>query len=172
MKIRDLEIQRLVKYAEALGVCVIFSDTRKAPASAEWTLDGEEICIYTKKQYSKTDTILSLIHEISHTLNHIHRNDRQEDEEFEEAIGANNEGEAQKKHYRKILKVEQQGTEYWYTVYKETNLQIPLWKLEVAKIYDIWQYEVLLETGKWPTVKEKAAKRKQLKAKYKDKKYA
>lgn len=166
--VRNREIERLVKYAQSLGVKVIFSNKKCPDTSAEWTLDGSEIYIYTKKQYSKTDTILSLIHEIAHMLNHIHRNDRQRDEKFEEAIDASDADGAAKRHRLKILRVEKQGTQYWETIYKETNLQFPLWKLYAAMELDVWPYEIYVETGGFPTVKERKKKRKELKIKHKD----
>lgn len=164
---RDDEIKRLVKYANALGASVTFCDSGRPDSSAEWTIDGKEITIYEKKQYSKTDTILSLVHELGHLLNHIHRNDRVQDEEFGEALGS----DELKKARRKILRVEKQGTEYWYTVYKDTNLQIPLWKLYAAMEYDLWQYEVFYETGKFPKGKEQKKKRKTVKVKHRNVKY-
>lgn len=165
---RDQEIERLVKYAQALGVKVSFSNRKKPDNSAEWTLDGTEIIIYTKKQFSKTDTILSLVHEIGHSLDHIHGHDRVLDTEMEEAIDSSDEGETSKRQRKKILDSEIKGTQYWHTIYKETNLQIPLWKLYAAMEYDIWQYKVYHETGSFPKYIDKIKKRQAIYAKHKE----
>ena len=89
MGIRDQEINRLVKYAEGLGLKVTFLN-RTSSHPADWVLDGSEIRLYTRKSFSKTDTILSLIHEIAHHLWFIYEKERQPDLKFEEAIDIQN----------------------------------------------------------------------------------
>lgn len=176
MPIRDDEINRLVKYAEGLGVKVKFFFTVNPLADAEWTLDGTEIRIYRKKHQSKTDIILSLVHEIGHHIWFIHKKDRQPDLKFEEALDRQNLFDtdltatpAPKKFRKKILDTEKDATVWWDIIYKDTNLKIPKWKLDVAKKFDIWAYEVYYKTGFFPNKKEKKMKHKELTMEFKNK---
>jgi len=166
--IRDKEIDRLVKYAQALGVKVSFSNNKNTEDAADWTLDGKNITIYTKNQHSKTDTILSLIHEIAHSLDHIHRHNRELDEKFEDALDPGDNGEIGKRKRKIILDSEVAGTEYWHTIYKETDLKFPLWKLYAQMEHDVWQFRFYHETGEFPGFLERKKKRKELYKKHKD----
>lgn len=177
MGIRDEEINRLVKYAAGMGVKVKFNSV-KNDDSAEWTLDGSEITIFTRAQGSKTETILSLIHEIGHHVWFVHEKDRQPDLKFEQAIDRQNlfaEDKADtpppKKLREKILACEKAGTAYWETIWKDTNIKLPKWKLFAAMEFDIWMYEVYCETGSFPKGDEWQETKKRVNAKHKDIEY-
>lgn len=156
MSIRDQEISRLVSYAEGMGVKVRFNNVSK-DNSAEWTLDGSLITIFTKTNKSKTETILSLIHELGHHVWFIHEKNRLPDLKFEEAIERENlfaedlaTTPAPRKLRNKILRCEVAGTKYWEAIWKETNIKLPKWKLYAAMEYDVWQYEIYARTGHFP----------------------
>lgn len=168
---RDLEIERLIKYAQALGVEVIFSNMKNPPDDADWSLMNTKITIYIRRHPTKTDTILSLIHEISHSLDNIHRANREVDWKFEEALPNDNEDEISKKRRKIILDNEKEGTRYWEIIYKETNLSFPIYKLHAQMELDVWQYEVYYESGKFPKRKERDKKRKEIFARHKRVKY-
>lgn len=153
--IRDDEIQRLIKYAQGMGVRVLMSKAQNSEDSAEFSLDGTEITVYVKSQNSKTETILSLIHELGHLLDHIHQHDRQLDVKFEQALDPNRHGKISKKKRKVILDSEVAATAYWHTIYKETDLKFPMWKLEAQMQHDIWQYEFYYENGRFPNSKER-----------------
>lgn len=164
---RDQEIERLVKYAQGMGVKVRFSKIREPENSADWSLDGQEITIYVNKNKTKTETILSLIHEIGHHLDHIHGNNRELDEKMDEAYTPDENGEIGKRKRKRILNSEIAGTVYWETIYKETDLKIAKYKLFAAMEYDIWQYEIYADTGKFPNRIARRQKHKELYAKHK-----
>lgn len=173
--IRDKEIERLVHYAKGLGVKVIFSRKKNSEDAAVWALDGTEIIIFTKSQTSKTDMILSLIHEIGHHIFFIERN-RQPDEKLEEAITRqdlieeeNSKKPTPKKMRKKIYKVELDSSKWWETIYKDTDLKFPVWKLYAQKDFDIWIYEFFYKTGNFPKTKERKEKWKTIREKYKGK---
>lgn len=152
--IRDKEIERLVKYAESLGTKVVFNH-RNIENSAEWHIDGSQITIFTRNQKSKSETILSLIHEIAHHVWFVHEKDRQPDLRFEEAIDRQNlffdsSVPVPKKHRETILRREIAGTKYWEMIWKDTNIKLPKWKLFAAMEFDIWMYEQYLENGSFP----------------------
>jgi hypothetical protein len=170
--IRDVEIQRLISYARGLGLEVTFS-SKKSDCAAFWYLDNSGIVIFKKNNSSKVSTVLSLLHELGHSKHNIHEKDRQRDLKFEQALDHVDEAEeleidSQKRQRKIILDNERKGTQYWDEIYTECNLQFPKWKLEMAKEYDIWHYEVFYETDKYPMQKEKRAKRKELVKKYRD----
>lgn len=175
--IRDEEIQRLVHYAKGLGVKVVFSSRKDdTDAAAEWSIDGTEITIFTKKQDSKTDTILSLIHEIGHHVWFIHEKNRQPDLKFEEAISIQDLVETEdrdrptpKKLRKKIYEVELASSQWWETIYKETDMKFPIWKLHAQREFDVWVYEVFYKTGHFPKTSQKREKWKTIKEKYKEK---
>lgn len=161
MGIRDNEIIRLIKYAEGMGLVVKFDRWNK-DNSAEWTLDGTQITVFTKNQSSKTETILSLIHEIAHHVWFIHEKNRLPDLKFEEAIDRQNlfhdqlsATPAPKKLREKILRCEVAGTKYWEIIWKETNIKLPKWKLFSAMEFDLWMYEKYAQTGHFPERLEK-----------------
>lgn len=72
------------------------------------------------------------------------------------------------KHLRKkIWDVEAAGTAYWDIIYKDTGLKIPMWKVEAAKEFDTWMYEVYYETGHFPKGKFKKEHYRKVQAKHK-----
>lgn len=156
MGIRDEEIKRLIHYAKGLGVRVVIYNKSHPDSAAEWLLDGSQIQIYAGKGTTKTDIILHLIHELGHHVWWIHEKDRQPDLKFDEAITRENLFKTETdtptpKHLRKrIYDVEVAGTKWWESIYKETNIKIPMWKLQTAMEFDMWMYEVYYETGLFP----------------------
>jgi hypothetical protein len=169
--IRDLEIQRLVNYIKGLGLKVTFS-SKQSDASAFWYLDNSEIVICKGSNKTKIETVLSLVHEVGHALHNIYEKNREVDEDLQDALDHVDEAEElgmdPKKRQRKvILNNEINGTKYWDAIYREVNLKFPLWRLEVAKEFDIWQYQIFYETGDSPTTKERQQKLKELTRKHK-----
>lgn len=173
---RDEEIQRLISYGKGLGVKVTIRTKTQKDNEAEWALDGTEINVFGGNDKSKTDIILDLIHELGHHLHFIHEKNRKPDIKFEEAITRENLFQVDTdvptpKHLRKkILDVEIAGTNWWQAIYKDTNIGIPLWKVEAAKSFDIWMYEMYYKTGSFPKRKEKIEKHKEVRDRFKTKK--
>lgn len=162
--IRDEELQRLKKYAEGMGVSVLFSKKYSDNAVAEWQIDGKQIVIYENNHGSKLEMVLSLIHELGHHLEHVRNNNREIDRKLEEAI--DNE-EEKKKHRKKIYDWEEKGSEWWEEIYRDTNCKFPIYRLQIAKEFDLWQYEVYCELGSFPSRKKQREKLKELNLKYK-----
>ena len=78
------------------------------------------------------------------------------DPKVEEALDSE---ENKKIHRKRILDMERSDSVYWDDIYKDTNCQFPIWKLHAQREFDIWQYEVYYETGKFPTKKVKDKKK-------------
>lgn len=172
MGIRDEEIKRLTYYAKGLGVKVIIWNKGRKGAAAEWALDGSQIEVYAKPGTSKTEIILSLIHELGHHVWFIHEKKRQPDLKFEEAIERENlveengETPAPKHLRKKIYDVEKASTEWWMSIFKETDIKLPEWKLHAAMEFDMWMYEQYLETGFFPKRAARRIKHREIQSKH------
>ena len=159
--IRDEEIQRLIRYAQGMGLSVRFKPYVKySKDQAEWALDGSEITVFVKSTTSKIEKVLSLIHELGHQKGFID-NGRKTDPKIEEAIDSE-----ETRHRKRVLESERNDMVYWEDIYKDTNCKFDLKILEKQKELDIWSYEVYYKTGKWPATKAKVQKIKELRRKY------
>lgn len=173
MSRRDEELKRLINYAKGHGLKVITVKAKRGEKSdASWALDGTELTVYLHSKMSKTDLIMTLIHELGHHLWFIHEKDRKPDLKFEEAITrADNAYDMRKplgkKYRKKILSVEIAGTKWWRTIYKDTDIKIPEWKLDMNMEFDLWQYQVYYETGVDTTKEQRKDKHKELLLKWK-----
>jgi hypothetical protein len=174
--VRDEEIKRLIFYAKAMGVKVVIYNKDHPDGDAEWFLDGSLINVYAGRNTSKTDIVLSLIHELGHHVWFIHEKNRQPDLKIDEAITRENltqktdKKNPTPKHLRKkIYDVELAGIKWWHSIIKDTDIKIPEWKINFQMEIDIWMYEQYYETGEFPTGEKQRKKRKELKAKWKPK---
>jgi hypothetical protein len=167
----DTQLGTLVSYAKGLGLAVYFREWKKGFPAAQWQLDGACIEIYRKKNQSKMQTIICLIHEVSHHLDFIHHKNRQYDEEFGESLEALDNStllkERTKKRDRLILyKNEARSAQWWDTVYKECNLTFPISRLHLEREFDLFWYHYYYENDKYPTGKLLQKKRRELRKKY------
>jgi len=174
MGIRDQEIDRLVSYIKGLGLKVLFS-SKKSDCAAEWSLENTQITIYKPLNTSKIDIVTSLIHEAGHAVHNINEKNRKLDPKYLEALNhvdtAEELGFDSKKIQRKvILDNEIAGSQYWHSIYQQTNMKFPIWKLNAAMEFDLWQYRFFYETGDFPTSKTKKAKLKEINKKHRTKK--
>lgn len=161
--VRDEELSRLIKFAQGMGLKVSFKPYIRGGNRAEWMTDGTELTVYVTSRCSKLEKILSLIHEISHHKAFVD-NDRSIGEKIDEAL----EKEDPSKIYRKrIYDMELNDSLYWEQIYKDTNCQFGLDKLERQRQLDVWVYQYYYETGEWPSWAESVKKKKELKRKFK-----
>ena len=162
--IRDREIDRLIRYAQGLNTTVkIKQAKKKGDDAASWRIDGSEITVWTTPKTPKIEIVLCLIHEIGHHLEHIHGNNREFDTKLSEALDPE---EEKKRHRRKIYDWELRSSKWWETIYKDTDCKFGLNRLNRERDFDLWQYEVYLETGDFPENKNRTKKIKELKHRY------
>ena len=172
--IRDDEFSRLTKYAQGLGLKVIVKSRPKmGDNAATWTTDGSEITIYKDENDTKIGLILAMIHELGHHVWFIHEKNRLPDLKFEQAIDRQNlvdedlsDKPSPKKFREKILEVEIAGTGWWETIYKDTNMKFPKWKLFSEMELDVWMYQIYSETGFFPKRSERNRKIKEINGKH------
>jgi hypothetical protein len=167
MSIRDEEIKRLTHYAKGMGVKVIMRNKDQGD-SGTWSTDGSTIEIFIWPRKSKTSIVLDLLHELGHHVWFVHEKDRQPDLKFEEALDRP-EDDISKELRKKIYDVEVAGTTWWESIYKDTNLKVPKWKVNSAMEFDMWMYEQYYETGVFPMGKERTAKLIEVRAKWRPK---
>lgn len=161
--IRDEELNRLMRYAQGMGISVRFKPyVPYSGVAAEWNTDGSEINIFVGKDVSKLDRILLLIHELGHHKAFV-KDGRTVDEKIEEAL---NSEERNKKERKKILDMETEDSLHWEEIYKDTNCQFNIEKLRKEREYQLWNYEVYYETGDFPTKNQKRTKCSELTKKY------
>lgn len=165
--IRDEELQRLIRYAQGMGLSVRFKPYVKgSDVGGGWTTDGSEITVYESPRDTKISKILILIHEIGHHKGFI-ENNRKVNPDVLEAL---EDEDPKKSARRKIYRDEVRDTQYWEQIYKDTNCQFPIEKLYASRDFDIWWYEQFYEREEPPTLKEKTQKYRELKEKYRKKK--
>jgi len=161
--VRDEEIQRLIKYAQGMGVPVRFKPYIKGSSDGGgWTVDGSEITIYVSPGDTKISKILTLIHELGHHKGFI-ENNREVDPKVLEAL----EDQDEKKRSRKRIYLDEvSDMQYWEQIYNDTNCKFDIRKLYIARDFDTWWYEELYKKDRNPTWKEKGEKLRELRNKY------
>ena len=166
MGIRDREIERIVKYANGLGVKVIWKKYKRGDDGASWHLDGSAIEMYVWPDKSKTQIILDFIHELGHHMAWVYsgrKNDLKTDRAYELDGARGKKDPPISKAQRKIIyEAEKYDSQYRDQIFKELGIKIPKYRLDADKEYDFWIYRRYYLTGKIPTEKEMRVKRREL----------
>lgn len=165
---REDEITRLIHYAKGHGLKVTIRPYKKGDEAGYWTTDGTELEVVTRSTDTKTDTVLTLIHELGHHLWFVRQRDRNPDLKFNEALGTA--GKPSKKQRKKILSVEKAGTKWWPVICKDADIKLPEWRVLAQAEFDTWQYEVFYQTGAFPIGEPKRVKMREILDKWKPKK--
>jgi hypothetical protein len=167
--IRDEEIKRLILYAKCLGIKVtIYQRKSKDGNEAAWTMDGKSIDLWVSPTTSKTDIVLSLIHELGHHLVWVHDKNRQHPKNLDKAIDKTTNGENLTANQRYLLYLDEvDGTAYWDVIIKEVNIKIPKWRVEAQKKIDLWMYDWFWRKGVWPNGKTQIHTRRKIFEDYK-----
>lgn len=163
MAIRDSELKRVKKYAQALGIKVTFKKQGALDPEADWTLDGTSITVYLRPNQTKTQIILDLIHELGHHQEWVYRG-RKTPIRLDTALSRETPTKAQRKE---IYEDEIKGAGYQLLIYKEIGLTIPKWKVEVERDLSLASYRYFWLEGNYPTRAWLRVKRKELIKKYK-----
>jgi hypothetical protein len=169
---RDEEIVRIRKYCEALGVKLVMRNKSSKMAAAEWRLDGSQITVWITQPENKTETVLSLLHELGHQLWHVHHKNREEDikiiEVYNRIVLSSKITESTEADRRVVLNVERAGAEYWDVIVKDLDIKIPAWRIEAQKRFDVWQYEFYYENCHFPNRADRRLKIRELKEELKN----
>lgn len=158
---RDEELRRILLYAKGLGIKIRI-------ANYAWDDSGEfahepvsEININKRVHTSKTELILTILHELGHHLYFVYTK-----KEIPEAAYVK---KASKRERKKLYEYEAAGIAYMLIIWTELNLKIPRWKVEKSMEQDTWVYEFYYLNNRYPNKKEKQNKNIELNLKYKGK---
>ena len=175
MGIRDDELKRVKKYAEGLGIKVYFKPYVRGTGDAEWDLDDQSITLFVRSKNSKTDLILTFLHELGHHLDWIYSG-KKISKQVDNACIKLCDGpmlgyrlDLTQKERDLILQIELDGIHYMEVIYQELNLKIPYWKVKLAQHIDAYNYRMLAEESRFSTKKEGIKERKEMTEYYKDK---
>lgn len=170
MGIRDEEIKRLEKYAQGLGITILYKKYRKGDPGATMSTDGKILEMYVWSSKSKTRLILDMIHELAHAMSHIYNN-RQEDPKTNEALNSEDNRKRgdkplSKKKRKLIYDAEVFDSQYRDAIWHEVNIKLPKWRLSLDKELDNWFYYHYYKHGEFPLIKDINQKNLELKRKY------
>jgi hypothetical protein len=168
MKHLHKELERTIMYAKSLGIVVNLIKAKRSDPDAEWTTDGSEITLYLRHKKSITRLILDLVHELAHHMAFVYNN-RKVPRKINKVFAKYSETEIKltKKERKIIYEEELFDSQYQETIFKELNLKLPLYKLQVERDLSNWIYFTYYKTGKYPIIKDVQLKRNELTLKYK-----
>lgn len=163
MSYLDDELIRIEKYIAGLGIKLRKLTSPNTGSYACWSPNS--IDVYTNEHKTKTELILTLVHEVSHQIHWQHngRPDIPNENMLDEAT-------LNKVQRKRILDYEKPGIELMPTIAIELGLKIPMYKVILASALDLWAYQMFYEVGRYPNKKEKKLKKKELTKLYKGKK--
>lgn len=167
---RDEEIKRILLYAKGLGI-------RIRIANYSWDDSGEwahspvsEININKRVHTSKTELILTMLHEIGHHLHYIHNNKAEIPDTVLLELDYKKQGKkVPKKERKKLYEYEASGISFMEIIATELGLTIPNWKVKKAMEFDTWVYEYYYNVGNYPNKDQLKTKNKELNLKYRGK---
>lgn len=166
------DLNKLIKYAQGLGLRVVIREYDGGGAGGGWATDGTEITLFKWKNITITRMILNLLHELAHHMAWVYA-DRVTKPRVEKALDAEEAREKGSppipKRQRKIIYEEEKfDAQYREVIAKEVGLKLPNWKVKADIDVDIWGYKFYYETGDHPTTKEMNIIYRELKERYKN----
>jgi hypothetical protein len=169
---RDEEIKKLLHYAKALGVKVTIRHYQKLEDMGEFGSEGPKMFININKKHhaSKTELILSLLHELAHAKFFVLNNRPLSDGwilEHEREIKSR---KLSKKLRKEMVDFELDSLDLMNNISTELNIQLPKWKILRQIEFDKWMYSYYLEHAEFATKTNWEPKWKELTKKYKGKK--
>lgn len=157
MNSRDRDISKLKEYANSLGLKVYIKPYNRTTGDAEYN-SGTSITLFNRTRTTKTDMILSLLHELGHHLDWIKgKSNKETTVAFEllnqgAMVGSRN--DIPKKYRKMILQVEKAGIKYMSRIHKDLNLELPFYLVKYQQFIDIFDYQFLYDHGRFSTRKE------------------
>ncbi len=173
MHVRDAELERMHKYAESLGLKVIYRKCKGEDVGAVVTaIDGvpQTLTLYSWPGKSKTQQVLDFSHELAHMISFIYkgRRDSQQllDALVEEGDRKPGDKPISKRKRKLIYECERKDSEYRANVIAEMNIKVPEYKWRADVDLDNWFYHYFYINGNYPTHKMILEKKKELRNKY------
>lgn len=166
MNIRDRELLQLERYAQGLGIRVVYKKHERGMPGALWenTSNGVVLTMYYWPGQSKTILILNYLHELAHHLAFVY-NDRELPPSVNKAF-AKDDQDLSDNDRRIIYETEKDDAKYRLTIAHELNIKIPEWKIQLDIELDTWWYYRLYKDGDYPSLTELQNKKYELRRKY------
>lgn len=165
MHIAEREFNRLISYAEGLGINVVWRQPGELDVPAQLLFTDPptmELTVYKKINY--TDRILDILHELGHYHDWLNNGKREPGKVFSKEHNELNRSEREV-----VYNDEKKATFLSIVIAKQLEIKYPKFnRIRAAAAYDRWYYRKFLTTGKPPTKKERKPKYKQIQAKYKE----
>lgn len=167
MHLRDEEIKRIILYLKALGAKVVIRDYAWED-SGEIILEPKFTINVNKRQHtSKTELIMTLLHEAAHLRYTIVNDYKFSDAFLNEVLElGHSHKKIPKKQRKEIAKFEISSLELMPEIAKELNLKVPEWKVRFNMEFDQWVYTYLEKHGSFPPSEKSKEMRKKLKEKH------
>lgn len=150
MSYQDRDIAKLKKFANSFGLRIYYRRYTRYTDAALYQ-GGQFITIFVSSTTSKTEIILSLLHELGHHIDWIFnkRNDRDTQKAYTEF-----EAKDHKKYSKIILDLEKEGIKHMTTIHKLLELEIPLKLVKQQQKIDTFHYDFFYKHARPPTVLE------------------
>lgn len=156
MNAKDRDLKKLKNYIKGLGLKLFIKPYSRYTGAAEY-VSGKAIIIFDKKT-TKTDTILTLLHELGHHLDWLAQKNSKE---IIIALDYLSKGPMQgkredipKKYRKVILQTERDGVKYMTKIHKLLNLEISIEEVIIQQYFDLFDYQFLYKYGRFPKCNE------------------
>lgn len=168
--VRDDELVRLERYAQGLGIRVMYKTYKRGDPGATMTTDGTELTLYIWPRMSKRKIILNFIHELGHAMAFIYNNRKSKAKEdaalHAEASRKPGDPVIPKRLRKLIYEGEKSDSGYRAQIWHEVGIKMKESILKMDIELDNWVYLVYYETGEMPTARAIKSKELELKEKY------
>ena len=169
MHLIQKELNRLVKYGEALGLKVGFVDVKKLDCEAyyiePYKFEPGIIKVGRGPSTSLTYQIASLLHELGHHIDFTETKKLVNSYEF---LDEDNTKTAPDWARRAIYNAERRAVKIADRLYRELALRIPYWKIKRELDCDLYCYGMYKRKSRFPNAKEWASWRKKWKKRNKN----
>lgn len=168
MGIRDEELKRLILYAKGLGVVVSIKNINSSD-EGEFGHQGKSMSITINKSThtSKTELILTLLHELAHAKYFVLNGTPVSDGWIVEGSRKFGDKKLSKKLRKEIASFELNSLDLMSNIAVEFNIVIPKWKIRRQIDFDKWMYVHYLNIGDFASKKIWSPKWQELTNKYK-----
>lgn len=155
------DIVKLTKLINSLGLKLNFKQYVRGGDMAYY-VSGESITVFVTDRMSKTEIILSLMHELGHHFDWIANGTNKE---IEKAFSWFETSEF-KKYSKVILDAERAGIKRMETIHEILDLEIPLKTVKRQQKIDLFHYKFFQKNKRFPRQKEVKRFRKRVSRMY------
>lgn len=153
MSWQDRDIKKLKQFVKSFGLKLYFRP-KQVNGDLALYVSGEYIVIFVTKNTSKTEIILSLLHELGHHLDWI--TNKRLDKDTEKAYTGFSLKDF-KKYFKIIVEVEKAGIRHMTSICKILDLEIPIETVKRQQKIDLFHYQFFYKNKRDANTKETKA---------------